>query len=97
MKRSLAVLLCLIACTPQKPPRNSARRDALSTGVVISEVYGGGAGSGSTYRRDFVELFNRGSTAVDISNWSIQYASATGGPPAWQVNSLGAFGMLQPG
>jgi len=56
-------------------------------GVRISQVYGGGgnpAGTGTpptpagTYNQDFVELFNSGTTAVDISGWSVQYASATG-------------------
>lgn len=48
---------------------------ASSSGVVISQVYGG---NGSTYASDYVELFNAGSAAVDITGWSVQYASATG-------------------
>jgi predicted extracellular nuclease len=51
---------------------------ALSTGVVISQVYGGGGNSGATYTHDFIELFNRGTTAVDLSSWSLQYTSASG-------------------
>lgn len=43
--------------------------------VVISQVYGG---NGSSFNRDFVELYNRGSAPVNITGWSIQYASATG-------------------
>ncbi|MCA1622379.1 MAG: lamin tail domain-containing protein [Acidobacteria bacterium] len=49
--------------------------------VVINEVYGG-AGCGtagcSIYNRDFVELYNNGTTNVDISGWTVQYSSATG-------------------
>jgi hypothetical protein len=45
--------------------------------VVISQVYGGGGGSGY-YKYDYVELYNRTDTAVDVSTWSIQYGSATG-------------------
>lgn len=56
--------------------------------VVISQVYGGGGNSGAQFTNDFVELFNRGTAAVDVSGWSIQYASATG--TAWQVNSIPA-------
>jgi len=52
--------------------------EAVSTSIVISQVYGGGGNSGAIYKQDFVELFNRGSSAVDLSGWSIQYASATG-------------------
>src|SRR5687767_15859521 len=51
---------------------------AISPDVVISQVYGGGGNSGATYTHDFVELFNRGTTAVSLAGWSIQYASATG-------------------
>lgn len=46
--------------------------------VVISQVYGAGGNSGATYNRDFVELFNRGSTPVSLSGLTVQYASATG-------------------
>jgi hypothetical protein len=46
--------------------------------VVISQVYGGGGGSGATYKNDFVELHNRGTTEIDLSSMSIQYAAATG-------------------
>jgi endonuclease G len=48
----------------------------ISTDVVISQIYGGGGNSGATYRNDFIELFNRGTSAVDLAGWSVQYASA---------------------
>jgi len=51
---------------------------ALSSGVVISQVYGGGGNSGATYTHDFIELFNRGTTSASLAGWSVQYASATG-------------------
>ncbi len=46
--------------------------------VVISQVYGGGGNSGATFTNDYVELFNPGTTAADITGWTIQYSSATG-------------------
>lgn len=46
--------------------------------VVISQAYGGGGNAGSTYTNDFIELFNAGSTAVNLQGHSVQYASATG-------------------
>ena len=55
--------------------------------VVISEVYGGGGNSGSTYTNDFVELYNPTSSPVDLSSWSVQYASATG-TSSWLVTNL---------
>lgn len=61
--------------------------------IVISQVYGGGNSNGATFKNDFIELFNRGATAVDVSGWSVQYASATGS--TWQVTTLS--GTIQPG
>lgn len=48
--------------------------------LVISQIYGGGNNSGATFQNDFVEIFNRGTTAVDFSvtPYSLQYASAAG-------------------
>ena len=67
---------------------------ALASDVVISQVYGGGGNSGATYKNDFVEVFNRGASAIDVSNYSVQYASAAGA--TWQLTKLPAV-MLQPG
>jgi uncharacterized protein len=61
--------------------------------IVISQVYGGGGNSGATYTHDFIELFNQGSTTVNLSGWSVQYASATG--TTWQVTALS--GSIAPG
>jgi predicted extracellular nuclease len=44
---------------------------APSTTVMINEVYGGGGNAGATYRRDFIELQNRGSATVDLDGWSV--------------------------
>src|SRR5262245_27631553 len=51
---------------------------AISGNVVISQVYGGGGNAGATYTHDFIELFNRGTSTVDLTGWSVQYASASG-------------------
>ena len=59
---------------------------ASSSGVVISQIYGGGGNSGSTYRNDFIELYNAGPGAVSLAGWSVQYASNTG--TTWQVTPL---------
>jgi uncharacterized protein len=66
---------------------------AMAQSVVISQIYGGGGNAGAAYRNDFVELFHRGEQPVDLSGWSVQYASATGA--AWQVNPL--QGTIEPG
>lgn len=44
----------------------------------ISQVYGGGGGSSGAYLHDYVELFNSGPVAINLSGYSIQYGSATG-------------------
>lgn len=67
---------------------------ALSTGVVISQVYGGGGNTGAQYTHDFIEVFNRGTMAVSLNGWSIQYAAAAGS--TWQVTPLSNV-SLQPG
>ena len=54
--------------------------------VVIAEVYGGGGNSGGAFQRDFIELANVSEADVDLSAYSVQYASATGG--SWQVTAL---------
>ena len=67
---------------------------APSSGIVVNEVYGGGGNSGATYTNDFIELRNRGTAAVSLDGWSVQYhsGSATG---AWQVTPLS--GSIAPG
>ena len=64
---------------------------APSPDVVISEVYGGGGNSGATFTHDFIELYNRGADPVNLSGWSVQYASASG--TTYQLTELsGAIG-----
>ena len=47
--------------------------------VVISQVYGAGGNSGAAYKNDYIEIFNRSTQPVDLTGWSVQYASTTGG------------------
>jgi predicted extracellular nuclease len=66
---------------------------ALSSTIVISQVYGGGGNAGATLKNDFIELFNLGGAAVNVTGWSVQYGSATG--TTWAATSLS--GTIQPG
>ncbi len=59
---------------------------AASPNIVISQVYGGGGNTGATYKNDFIELFNRGTTPVNVNGWSVQYAAATSA--IWTVTNL---------
>ncbi len=66
----------------------------VAADVVISQVYGGGGNAGAQFQSDFIELFNRGVTPVNLSGWSVQYQSAAGTGP-WQVTNLS--GTIAPG
>jgi len=61
--------------------------------VAISQVYGGGGNSGATYQNDYIELYNRSGVTVDLSTWSIQYASSSG--TSWSKANLS--GSILPG
>ncbi|WP_344116143.1 lamin tail domain-containing protein [Kribbella alba] len=67
---------------------------AASSTVVITEVYGGGGNSGASYTNDFIELTNLSDSPVDLSGWSIQYASAAG--TSW-TNKISLAGSIAPG
>lgn len=67
--------------------------------VVINEVYGGGGNSGATYTHDFIELYNAGSSAVNLGGLYLWYGSGTGvmgGSDGALVQELPAF-TLAPG
>jgi Lamin Tail Domain len=66
---------------------------AASPDAVISQVYAGGGNAGASFTNDFVELFNRGSTTVDLTGWSVQYASSSS--TSWQATALA--GSIAPG
>ena len=66
--------------------------NATAATVVISQIYGGGGNTGATYKNDFVELFNPTATAVSVTGWSVQYASAAGS--SWAAANLS--GIIQP-
>src|SRR4051812_7131813 len=55
-----------------------ASANPSGTGLVISEVYGGGGNSGAPLTNDFVELYNPTAAAISVSGLSVQYRSATG-------------------
>ena len=71
---------------------------ALSSGIVISQLYANGGSSGSLYRNDFIELFNRGNTPIDVAGWSVQYAVGNGAQSStWNVTALCATScIIQP-
>jgi predicted extracellular nuclease len=66
----------------------------VSSDVVISQVYGGGGNSGAPLSNDFIELFNRGASPVNLTGWSVQYTSSAGSG-TWSVTPLS--GSIAPG
>jgi uncharacterized repeat protein (TIGR01451 family) len=59
---------------------------AMAQQIKISQIYGGGGNAGAPFNRDFVEIFNAGGVGVDITGWSMQYASGTG--TTWNKTDL---------
>ncbi len=59
---------------------------AATSSLVVSQIYAGGGNTGAAYANDFVELFNRGSSSVDLSGWTLQYASAASS--SWSTVAL---------
>lgn len=91
----LALLLAVALAAPVNAATSSAPTGApLANDIRISQVYGGGSNSSATYTHDFIELFNAGVTAVNITGWSVQYASATGN--SW-TNKIDLTGTINPG
>jgi hypothetical protein len=68
MRFTLTAFLCAAVLVPP------VRASAVSPGAVVAEVYGGGGNAHAAYARDFVELFNRSKTAIDLTRWRVQYA-----------------------
>ncbi len=79
---ALALLLLRRACArPRRPASSSARSSPAA------------ATAGASFANDFVELFNAGSGAVDLTGWTVQYASASStslaGDPAVGLDPAG--------
>lgn len=54
--------------------------------VVISQAWGGANISASAPNADYVELFNRGTSAVSLAGWSVQVSSQGG--TSWRAVNL---------
>src|SRR5262245_42034204 len=87
--RQLLIILlafCFAAVAPRLQFFPSGARGAVSPDIVISQVYGGGGNGGAPFTNDFIELFNRGTTTVNITGWAIQHTSSTG--TSWSKTDL---------
>src|SRR5947208_13786215 len=74
----LSVVAALVAAT--------AAQGSGSGSIVVGEIFAAGGNSGAPFTNDYVELFNRGSSSVGLSGWTLQYASSTS--TAWTSTAL---------
>jgi len=81
MKKLLALLIVLGALTAVASASGSG-----AGSIVVSQLFAAGGNTGASYANDYVELFNRGTSAVSITGWTLQYASATS--TTWQSTAL---------
>ncbi len=86
MKLKVLLFLCFIF---------SLQAEVFGQNVMIYEIYGGGGNAGSIYKNDYIVLYNPTNSAVNLSTWSVQYASAAGN--SWSKTNLSgsipAFGF----
>jgi uncharacterized protein (TIGR03437 family) len=75
--------------TPSPTPSPSP---SSASGLVISQIFGGGGNAGAPFRNDFIEIFNGTNASVNLSGWSVQYASATAS--TWSVTPLTTVTLL---
>jgi len=87
--RSLLLLPLVIAlfCA------SSAANAGGSSSLVVTQLYASGGNSGAAYANDYVQLFNRGTSSVDLTGWTVQYASAAS--TSWSATALS--GAVAPG
>lgn len=84
----IVVLLAgAVFVTPAKPVQ-------AANALRISQVYGGGASTSAMYKYDYVELFNSGTVAINLTGMSLQYGSSTGNTWSGKTN---LSGTIQPG
>jgi predicted extracellular nuclease len=91
LRKLLFFSICLVVVLSFLPRQLAS---ATSPDIVISQVYGGGGNSGAILKNDFIELYNLGDTAVDLTGWSVQYGSSGG--TTW-LNRTNLSGTIQPG
>lgn len=76
-------------------PFTTAVDPRCGTGLVISQVYGGGGNTSAQYLNDFIELHNPTTSPVNITGMAVQFVSASGAG-TWAVQALPA-GSIPPG
>jgi hypothetical protein len=73
LSSAAAAVLCVFAISSQARAQSVA-----DSNIRISQIYTRGGESGAIYQNDFIELYNRGNSVVDISGWSLNITSFEG-------------------
>ena len=82
-----AILFLLISSSVTSSVMAQALAQAeADPNIRISQVYTRGGEAGAAFQNDYVELFNRGQTNVDVSGWSLNIANFAGTPPNIQIS-----------
>jgi peptidase C25-like protein/lamin tail-like protein len=85
----VALLIAAAVITGASYLASPPASQALSSSIVISQIYTNGGSAGAAYRNDYIELFNRGSAPVNVGGWSVQYAVGNGANSStWTVTAL---------
>jgi len=71
---SLGAALAVSGLAGLHPP--AAQANTAGTGLVISEVYGGGGNTSAPFTYDFIELYNPTDAPISVEGWSVQGRSA---------------------
>lgn len=66
----------------------------INAQIVINEIFSAGGNSGAIYKQDFIELYNRGTSPVTLTNAYLQYGGATS---SMTIYTLPASIILAPG
>jgi hypothetical protein len=73
LRRTLTLaLFALLGCVALGGTAAAQSITPGSPDLVISQVYTRGGEPGATFRNDFVEVFNRGNTTVNLADYSLQ-------------------------
>jgi hypothetical protein len=78
----LAVIFCVLIFSAV-----SMGQSVADPNIRISQVYTRGGDPGATFQNDYIELFNRGQTDVDINGWSLNISNFSGTPPNIQISA----------
>jgi hypothetical protein len=91
LPRRLLALALFAACAFAASAVSAQSLNTGSPDLVISQVYTRGGESGATFRNDFVEVFNRGNSNVNIADYTLQVlvnAPPTSGGGLTSINIL---------